>query len=268
MSNRKTLNQENKLKLFGIIVFMLLSIFINSAQAQSQSQKNSTRKPVTSTKPVAIQVNGQIFIVTKGGNAIKLPLITVFAYDKNDILDQILAINNSNQSKKSFLATEFISQKKRIEDVENEMNETDQKRSQAQSIWSSSLGTSSSTSNQEKYKELSAHYISLIGVKGNEQMKLNEIIQEYSSITGPRHYINKFTNQKSTGKSDIDGLYTLSILPGDYVIVATGSRSVGRSTELYSWIIEKSIKDNAEKIILSNDNIFGSNCQECIKLPE
>jgi hypothetical protein len=256
------------MKIFKISAIIFCVFFINTTYAQNQVPKTTTKKSVAPTNPIPIQVSGQIFIVTAGRNAIKLPLVSVFAYEKNEAINQISIINSSNESRKNFLGTEFLTQKKKIEDIENEMNDTERNRIQAQSNWSNSLGTTSSSSNKEKYDEISSHYRSLIGIKGEEQAKLNSLVREFAELTGPKNYINKLQNYKSIGKSDIDGLFTLNLLPGNYAIVAMSSRSIGRSTELYYWIIEKTIKDNSEKIILSNDNIFGSNCQECIKLPE
>ena len=70
----------------------------------------------------------------------------------------------------------------------------------------------------------------------------------------------------TTSKSDADGNFDLTVPAGAYVLVATGKRLAGSSTELYEWMVRI---DAAKplKVMLSNDNMNDAKCSECVALP-
>lgn len=77
-----------------------------------------------------------------------------------------------------------------------------------------------------------------------------------------RHYLPAKLLLKQV---QMENLSLQKIKTGKYAVVAASSRYVGVDTEEYYWLMCVNVGKEPQRIILSNDNLFKTNCDECVK---
>jgi hypothetical protein len=172
------------------------------------------------TASVANTVEGQIFISTKGGDNVKLGSVLVRIYDLAEYTKSISAATR--------------------ERGENEKFDREWKKLQ-----------------REFDNLASANRTGDAGVDDLEQMRIR-IRKQEELLEKSSGYIPKFLAKLNItpiveGETDADGKYSIQFeTTKDYVLIATGSRSVGSGEEWYYWVI----KNPKGKLNLNNRNKF------------
>lgn len=258
-----------------IIYFCLLaSIFICSNALSAEKKTGSN-----------FQLHGQVFIVTKGQQTFKLPLVQVFAVPEA-IISKVIASRVA--ARKEFLLN-----------ITPQLNEKKQAMYQANAEAKTRMDVSDAIFRQgkdflDKCKALNGvafdncmkDYADF-NVRHDEALKegQKERSQYYArSVAATREYENLASIDKGQRdafksldgiesdiatsskivKTDADGNFSLANLQGKRIaLFARAKRQVVGETEDYIWLIWAD-KTNSN-IMLSNDNLIDSKCSECIR---
>ena len=252
------------------VLSLLLSTFVASgislsAYGQTAPAKKPPAAPkvVTHVKIPDVVVQGQVFIVTKGGNNIKLALVNVAAYKEKDMLAQFDKTWDTEQEVRVQAAARIEDAKAGRTAAETKSSESSEKRRIANAAFMRNTNN----------KDLMTEYVVAERIDNTDREAINTARKavtaarnDLAALSGARHFIEKLSDPVAASKSDADGNFDLTVPAGAYVLVATGKRLAGGSTELYEWIVRV---DAAKplKVMLSNDNMNDTKCSECVALP-
>jgi hypothetical protein len=168
----------------------------------------------------ARDISGQVFIVTRGGQSVKLGLVKVTAYDA----DQVAAV------------------------VKDADEKTAAERSQLQRIEQAA---------DAAYKRFSDSRGSDHG-KWLGALNLEEKAQRRRAyLTSSFYYSKSFPPELANVKTDADGHFRISVLDGKPITVrAWSTRELSESVECYDWLVR--VPDVTAEVNLSNDNQLNS----------
>jgi hypothetical protein len=195
------------------------------------------------------EITGQIFVVTKGKDNIKLALVEVGAIPQEEF-DKYLKVKHSKK----------IEEQKRLlpqyEQATKQLKEAGEKKSAASDEWSES-GYSNA-----KYR---------LSLKADENFdlvnrKTKDVISEFEAFNEYGYYLQTLPAPKFISKTDADGKFFLTLPKGKYAITASSSRNVGSTSEAYHWLVVVDTASDTKSLMLSNDNFVETNCNECVKL--
>lgn len=179
------------------------------------------------------EIAGQVFIVTQGMGSIKLPLVEVGAIPQEEF-DKYL------QAKQS---VKLEQQKQLLPKYNLAKKEVDEERGK----WLSN----NADSTYEKYSKV---------VEKNRT-----IITEYEAFNRNEYILSALPTPIVVSKSDAEGKFSFSLPRGKYVITANASRKVVDTSENYHWLVQ--VNDStSSNLMLSNDNLLETKCNECIKI--
>ncbi|MFH2047163.1 MAG: hypothetical protein ABIK92_18700 [Pseudomonadota bacterium] len=198
---------------------------------------------------------GEVFFVTKKGQKIQLSLveISIIDYDKMNI----------------FAQDRMQSAKQEIERLKPIIFRTQQEykkmRQSKEKFYRVYLDNIYSHRYSKKYQDLLASI-------SKKRSELNRLLTSYNSYSKGTYFFAGLPKPTLSTKTDAGGKFILKLKPGKYAIVANTSQKDGKSDKDYYWFISfDTEKGSQQKIILSNDNLFGSECESCIfnlsKLP-
>ena len=165
-------------------------------------------------------ISGQVFIVTRGGQSVKLGLVTVTAYDA----DQVAAV------------------------VKQADEKTSAERSQLQRIEQAA---------DAAYKRFSDNRGPDHG-KWLDALNLEERAQRRRAyLTSSFYYSKSFPPELASVKTDADGHFRISVPDGKPITLrAWSTRELPESVECYDWLAR--VPDATVEINLSNDNQLNS----------
>lgn len=78
-------------------------------------------------------------------------------------------------------------------------------------------------------------------------------------------FIENLPQPKFISKTDADGKFALTLPKGKYAITANSSRNIFGSSETYHWLVYVDTSSSNQLLILSNDNLLETKCNECVK---
>jgi len=190
----------------------------------------------------ALKISGEVFIVAKGGESIRLGNIAVSAIPIDEFNTAIEPAKNEARSYLAKIVPELAKAKADIE-----------RKQTAQKIaFDRTLKDSSGASDAEEIKaskaweEANAKYIQLLEMAGE--------------ATSGKFFFSKFPKPIATTKTNSSGAYILKIPnAGKYAIVACANRSLGEtSNESYYWAILVDVGVDQIELSLTNDNLSTS----------
>jgi len=174
-------------------------------------------------------ISGQVFIATKGGENIKLSLVDVTAISEKKMLNFLA----SSQTKRRTLldnsdsaAKEFTAAKKLAEQQDN-----------------------------SAFEEIAI-------IKAKKLIKANEIL---APVMSGAYYFTDLPVAVAIDKTDADGKFQLDLPMGKYALAARSSRQISGEVEEYFWIVWVNVSAKNRSVLLSNDNLFETNCKDCVQ---
>lgn len=258
-----------------IVYFCLLASMFLCSNALPAEKKGGSN----------FQLHGQVFIVTKGQQTFKLPLVQVFAVPES-IISKVIASRIA--TRKEFLLS-----------ITPQLNEKKQAMDQASAEAKTRSDVSDALLRQgkeflDKCAVLrSMEFDTCLKDYANFKVRRDEALEEVKNEAGPyyarsgaanREYENLANVDKEQRdafksldgiesdiattskivKTDADGNFSLANLQGKRIaLFARAKRQVIGETEDYIWLIWAD-KTNTN-IMLSNDNLIDSKCPECIR---
>lgn len=200
------------------------------------------------------EITGQIFVVTQGKDNIKMALVTVGAIPQEEF-DQFL---KAKQSKR-------IEQQKTLLPKYEEAK-SDLKWSNGKIQWYNYLLKDAPLINLTE--KLRKHYQGIIKDLAAAEVAIAKdkaVIAEYEAFDKAEFLFEGLPTPKVITKTDADGKFTLKLPSGKYVITANSSREVFGSTETYHWLVTVGTSNINQPLMLSNDNLLETKCNECVK---
>lgn len=231
------------------------------------------------------QIDGQVFIVTKGQQAIKLALVQVSAVAAKDVEAFVKSRATQANSMRSELASTLRALKQKQVEIDAELEplrkqrqtlswavvkefekcrglggaaylECTQSTSMLESKRADELFEREFRHSEEKYADIESAIKSL---------KQKYAITDHSDVmTGG---ISEALAPIATTKTDADGKFSLSVKSrGDIAIIATAKRSVVGEEEQYQWVVWVRPKKGGMRasVTLANDNLVHTGCEECL----
>lgn len=205
------------------------------------------------------EITGQIFVVTQGKDNIKLALVTVGAIPQEEF-DQFLKAKQSEKLKQQ-------------EPLQMKYREVKNKKIDSMSDvpgggFSFSYEWNKSTielPTSNKRKAMIDQAIKENAMIDEARAKAKAVIAEYEAFDKADFLLAGMPAPKLTSKTDADGKFALKLPSGKYVITASSSREVFSSTETYHWLVAVEASNIKQPLILSNDNLLETKCNECVK---
>jgi hypothetical protein len=209
------------------------------------------------------KIDCSIFIVTKGAGTIKLPLVEVKVYDYNSVKRIVDSLKSQYFANLSFSELAVQQSIKRVDSLYKLKDNWDYIYDDDKKYKPSDANLALWKSKVAEAESLSILYNDL-WLKAKVEKTENTI--QYELSKSPYLYFKNFPTYIAKSKTDGDGKCSFDIRKkGKYILVANSSRQVGVDKEYYYWIVSIDLVDKKQSIMLSNDNLFGSACSECIE---
>jgi hypothetical protein len=207
-------------------------------QSNGPSSIESQPRVVSQSEQVNSKtISGQVFVVTKGRENIKLALVKICAVREDFILSWVNNKKNNSISKMQEAEKKINAVKQQIQKIEFEI----------QSTPSGEYGYS-----EAKY-QLEMRKISL-----ESELSLAKIRRDYWKSS--EYFLEGLSQCEVSTKTDADGKYILT-LPSNakFAIAAETSRKVFDSSETYWWLVWAERGGGGQQLDLTNDNLMSSN---------
>jgi len=187
--------------------------------------------------PTSRTINGQVFIVTKGRENVKLALVRVCAIPENQILSWITAKKNNAPAQIRIAEQKINSISGEIQKVQTDLQ---------------NLPIGQYGYNPDKYP-LEKKKLNL-----ETDLRIAELRRNYWKT--PEYYFEDLTLCEVSAKTDADGKFNLTIPANKrYAIAATTSRRIFNSNETYWWLVWAQLDAKNQQLDLTNDNLMSEN---------
>lgn len=221
-----------------VVVFLAVVLAGASLMICWQYFSKRTQTPHAST-PKARLMAGDIFIVTKGGQSIKLGLVEVTLLPLQPVLSHLADRKAAEQS------------------IAVQLN------SQVQAAKADEKAKDAIMQDAHKYDILSkdgyAAYSKAYNDWLNATYVTEALVEKQNGFPSGSYYFNGLPQPLAAAQTDADGEFTIEIPnDGESAIAAHAQRSVGSYNENYFWLIKVPKDWQTRKIMLSNDNLMSS----------
>lgn len=246
-----------------LIVVLLLTACGKQDSAQHAASLSHVASPAVSLKNASI--SGQVFVVTQGRENIKLALVEVTAIPDKEFL--------------TFLEPKRINKHEQLGVLNSSLDVLKKEKLEAgKTAKSAQLKLESSPCYSEygwgelydreipKCNPLLDNISRANSINGKKQKAINEVESKIAYFNNPAFYFSSLPHSKFISKTDADGKFLLSLPTGKFAITATSSRQVGSHLESYYWLVWVDVAAENQQIMLSNDNLLGEKCKECVSL--
>ncbi len=254
-------------------------------QSDTPAKGNSrgSTPPQASVPPPPVTVSGQVFIVTKGRDNIKLALVEVAAIPENLLLEHIqkkhaFGLDQQRQMEAQLVsATEEANASARATTAA--MRELEAARERVRAAWSDGPYRPGDTSEQfqrslkareepgEKHRMATERASTARQREYAKDAAFRKARAAFTYFDKLAYYFTDLPTPQATSKTDADGRFTLTLPSGKYVLVATTSRRVVASNEVYYWLVSVDTSAPPIPLMLSNDNLLETKCSQCVQLP-
>lgn len=237
-----------------------IDIFKQISPIQSKKGTGLSAK----TSKVAVEIfRGQVFVVKKDLTNTRLALVGVAAFNERDFSLssqwQLLLINKLRDKFMSELgAMDTTKDINMLAETENEFSEM------IKAGFAEARGTMDAVAYNGLLSKRNAAWAA---ISGNPE-KIVRIKAKLQHLDMPEFAVRSLPDPVTTVKTDSDGNFEMSLPVGSYVLRAKTSSSVSTTDEEFLWFVKVSASKTSPKLVLSNDNLFGSNCNECAAAPK
>lgn len=214
-----------------LVLIVLLAGCGNQGDAGKKASENEDKKNILAN----VNISGQIFVITKGRENIKLALVNVVAIPEKEFVSHIKALQSSGR----------IEQRKALE---LEMHKTEKEAATALAAFRRTL----SSDNRKVVISISAYW--------------DLLLDKWDYFDAGGYLFEKLPASIADSKTDADGKFSFSLPPGRYVLAANSSRNVSdKVVERYYWLVWVNTSSSNHSVMLSNDNLFETKCNECVE---
>ena len=233
------------------LLFIFATLTVAFASTSYVLYTNQQGKPIGSLPdqlaktpqfaPSAKTYQGQIFVVTRGGESIPLGGLVVSFHSLQVIKDYELRMYQALASDVAKHSEKFEKQYMKYAATEAIYNEVVEK---------------------QQYKK----YKTIRGMLDDEERYLRYAYENLLYVSGAKPYAEAAPESAITTQTDASGKFSLT-LPADEPLVAAtcASREVSDKTERYCWFINM---DGSKAVLMNNHNVLGKRSDDsAIKTP-
>ena len=210
------------------------------------AQQTTEEKPLIEKMLPDVTVDGEVFIVTKGGQSIKLGLVEVALIPMQTLQPYLQELHAVLTNKLSALELQ-------IQTAESEYDRLNKEKDAAfQNVMRQD--------DYNRMQQANYTYEKARDAASSASDSWLKLTSEQDELMSGSFYFESIPSPLRSTKTNSDGRFRL-LVPGSglYAIAATASRHVGDDVEWYYWLIEIDPKDGAsQSIMLSNDNMTSS----------
>lgn len=202
----------------------------------SESATPAIKNQTTLPKPT-IGISGQVFVVTKGRENIKLALVEVAAISESVMIEYVKSIYATNEAE--------------YKTTLDELTQNSERRKRVISKAQKEFRTLTST----EYKKATS-----------DQIEAKELLKKVTYIANGGNYFEKLPASIAVSKTDADGKFKFLLPVGRYVFAARDGRVInGSESEYYYWLVLVDTASQNRSLMLSNDNLFITSCNDCLQ---
>lgn len=224
-----------------VILMLLLSVVSSSAMAAKR-----------------VNITGQVFVVTQGRQNIKLALVEISAIPEKVMIKHIKTKHSKGLEQQMAMIPELESARAASRSALDE----------ADALMIKIKEQDEATKYQRKSRAIRSEEIRVLEeavAKEEAAIKIRKEVESKSLyFDSPEYYFENLPTTIAKSKTDIDGKFTLTLPTGKYVIVARSDRVVIKGDENYYWLVLVDTSSPNQSLMLSNDNLFETKCNECV----
>lgn len=233
-------------------------------------------------------LDGQIFVVTKGQQAIKLALVSVVAVSEKDLISTVATKAKSIIAQRKELADTIERKKAEVISFKAAAKYSDGSEGSPFAELERLSAICKPTADVDAFLRCaktpegkrSLDRMKELRQQNKEEMEpvtavlseLRPLMKEHRTATTNLRLILTTENLTASSiartKTDADGKFSLSLPMGQRVaILADSSRAVLDNKEAYQWIVWFTPKKGTKNsLVLANDNLIETNCDTCAQL--
>lgn len=221
-------------------------------------------------------LNGEIFIVTKGGQNIRLGLVEVRLIPEDEIRKYVSNKIPQFRKEKEMISLKLENAQKKLEEAKSAYfeavkykirKESDIEMNKLQNQVDVATDRKAARTTDDELRDIQASTdVSIDEVNKEHRYKLMqleiEVLQnEVLFFTSGAFFFNGLPDGVTKTKTDADGKFSLRIKRGQRMALAAQSnRKIIGDEENYYWLLWTSFDGNSlHKIVLSNDNLWETN---------
>lgn len=206
-----------------------------------------------SCRPAPVSLNGQVFIVTKGGTNFKLGLVDVKIFQRRELEEVLDLFQKEIVAKKKEVAFNLEAANEEMARIRADLEIASSQLREAE-IDSMINGGRAAKQRVERAKER----IELINSEAEPIRERAVKMIQIAELAGAGAIFGRLPIPITQSRTDADGKFTIS-LPGarDLILGATATRMVGDEKEEYYWlVILPEPKADLLPVLLSNHNLL------------
>lgn len=215
--------------------------------------------------PAPATVNGQVFVVTKGGLSIKLALVHVFAVPEAEVKARLSSPAREAIERSDKILAEHLAASKAAEAAQALAAGAAKRRADAQRAWESApisaIDVSDRLSAAVAAAEKSLEPYRAARARADKALDAFLAMDSLQAVEAAARAVTH------TAKTDADGKFSLKVPgAGKYLLFARAQRLAGSVTEKYDWLVWVDAAATPVDVMLSNDNMSTTNCASCLTL--
>lgn len=192
-------------------------------------------------------IEGQVFIVTAGGPAIKLALVQVRAISKIEIENHIAKIEQQIASQRAEANSAMSRAIKESDALARQMRKESDVRIREMAESKSHTTTESFDSWRARVEARTQ----------SQAQSMRELRARQEALNSAAPFFVDLPQSVATAKTDAEGRFQLTVPDeGEYVLVASAERTVFKDVERYFWMVR--LNSEELRATLSNDNLTTS----------
>jgi len=202
------------------------------------------------------KLTGEIFVVTRGGENVKLGLVTVRAFDADSLRSYLKRRHERSKDSVRQVIPQAATWIDSVTVYQAKYEKADVEREKAHSAYMDNILDYNYERRYEQKKDATFEALA-------EWLAMSKVARSYLEKTishrAPAFYFDALPRASKSSKTNADGEFEMTLDQNrEYVLVARGERVVADSTEKYFWAVDFNLNGADEKhIMLSNDNLGG-----------
>lgn len=205
-------------------------------------------------------VTGQVFVVTKSAQNIKLGSVTVSATPEQDVLSRMSIKDIYMEAMKPIL-------EKAVQDAEKAYQAAEKTHHQLQVYWED-IFTRNLGNDYGPAGDASEPYRKLLASEKERNEKKSDLARarlRLASFPTAEFLYERFPEGPHKTVTDADGNFIITVpKPGKYAIAARASRQVGSEKEDYFWLVWLTVGPEAQRLLLTNSNLITSKSPDSV----
>lgn len=248
----------------GLLTAALIAI---SGTTFAQNKLVAEKNAKVINAPKSVQIQGQVFIVQKNGQTVKLALTPITIFSASYVEKHFSQVSSADKDQWKKLSEDYVKIKSSWEAAQEQTDKAFKYERETYAIAMASTSKPNYGAVYDTYMKAFKVYDNLLPISSQLNSDLKSIENSLLTLRSWNHYRTGLTDALIRTKSDGDGNFELTLPAGQYVLLGFSSRQLVSATEVFEWRIRVDASNGNKKLMLSNDNMVDTNCQECILVP-